>query len=675
MGNAQQTTDGSNKSLKQIVDFVATNYILTQNFQDMRKLSDMKYCNKLVLLTSKVFENKLRDIDVEYLAQRTKDGQEINVMANDKVKVINKSDLPNLDVKVETDKRRLCLGIAKYYVKIAHIYAAIVTTIKPNYVYNEGASTMPKPMPMPMPSANTMPMPSANLSANPMPMPMPSANTMPSANISANISANTMPMPKPSANLSANLSANPMPMPSANLSANPMPMPKPSANLSANTMPSANLSANTMPMPKPSANLSANTMPSANTMQAGGEGEVEVSLPQKQTIPTGADVKVKINNICSNRLNALMNNQDFSGENLTVKPNFCKMNLESGTNKSRTLASEPGIPELMTLYYNKYDYDHGGFMGFKSKENLKSGEVDMQAVYLNDVKKFYKLFTGKDDVPADVITFSDIPLKAYHLSKGCQANGVYTTAYKGTTKDKLFKTYADHIKEMMNTTESNQNKLLAIIDRIFVFNVNPVSKEREVTIKMGLTEKELAEIVEDTRKIIVNLYIKCEEDFLEGLEIFEAIVENQIKDTTQVQVSELQNIIDSKLGESDLGEIIEPVAAAKANEEKAKEKAEKAKEIEKENIRLKIAEREKTPAVLLEPSTIESATLGPATLGPAMLGPATLGPSKVETVLVSDPAVVISEPATTTSNPLPDSFVEKAKIYLPSFVKGGVRRY
>ena len=588
MGNAQQTTDGSNKSLKQIVDFVATNYILTQNFQDMRKLSDMKYCNKLVLLTSKVFENKLRDIDVEYLAQRTKDGQEINVMANDKVKVINKSDLPNLDVKVETDKRRLCLGIAKYYVKIAHIYAAIVTTIKPNYVYNEGASTMPKPMPMPMPSANTMPMPSANLSAN--------------------------------------------------------------------------------------------TMPSANTMQAGGEGEVEVSLPQKQTIPTGADVKVKINNICSNRLNALMNNQDFSGENLTVKPNFCKMNLESGTNKSRTLASEPGIPELMTLYYNKYDYDHGGFMGFKSKENLKSGEVDMQAVYLNDVKKFYKLFTGKDDVPADVITFSDIPLKAYHLSKGCQANGVYTTAYKGTTKDKLFKTYADHIKEMMNTTESNQNKLLAIIDRIFVFNVNPVSKEREVTIKMGLTEKELGEIVEDTRKIIVNLYIKCEEDFLEGLEIFEAIVENQIKDTTQVQVSELQNIIDSKLGESDLGEIIEPVAAAKANEEKAKEKAEKAKEIEKENIRLKIAEREKTPAVLLEPSTIESATLGPAmlgpaTLGPSTLGPATLGPAKVETVLVSDPAVVISEPATTTYNPLPDSFVEKAKIYLPSFVKGGVRRY
>ena len=58
MGNTQ-TSNSSNKSLKQIVDFVATNYILTQNFQDMKKLSDMKYCNNLVILTSKVIDNKL----------------------------------------------------------------------------------------------------------------------------------------------------------------------------------------------------------------------------------------------------------------------------------------------------------------------------------------------------------------------------------------------------------------------------------------------------------------------------------------------------------------------------------------------------------------------------------------------------------------------------------------
>ena len=474
MGNTQ-TSNSSNKSLKQIVDFVATNYILTQNFQDMRKLSDMKYCNKLVILTSKVISNKLNDMEIEFLAQRTKDGKDINVMTTDSVKVLNKSDLPNLDVKVETDKRRMCIGIAKYYVKIAHIYAAIVTTIKPNYVYNEVA------------------------------------------------------------NIALPMAEKPI-------------LDKPILDKPILDKPIANDALNNGPLNKP--------IPIGGSMP---NEEVEIGLPQKQTIPANADVKVKINNICSNRLNALLNNQDYSGENLIIKPNFCKMNLDTSTNKPRYLASEPGIPELMNLYYNKYDYDHGGFKGFKQKSELKSGEIDMQAVYLKDVQNFYKIFTGEKVVPESVTTFSDIPLKAYHLSKGCQANGIYTTAYKGTVKDTLFKTYADHTKEMMKTTEANQNKLLDIIDRIFVFNVNPVSKEREVTVKTGLTEKDLNDIVEETRNIIVNLYIKCEEDFLTGLEIFEAIVENQIKDTTQVQAAELQHIIDEKMGESDLDNFIEPV--------------------------------------------------------------------------------------------------------------------
>ena len=589
MGNVQ-TTDGSKKSLKQVVDFVATNYILTQNFQDMRKLSDMKYCNKLVVLTSKVIANKFNDIEVNYLAQRTRDGQEINIMSKDNVKVVNKIDLPNLDVKVETDKRRLCIGIAKYYVKIAHIYAAIVTTIKPNYVYTEGASSKPLEKPMAV-TSNAMPIATAS-------------NAMPMATAS-----------------------NAMPIPAAS-----------------NAMSSANATQN------------------GGAQNGGAQNAVEVGLPQKQSIPAGTDVKVKINNICSNRLNALLNNQDFTGENLTVKPNFCKLNLDTSTNKTRVLSSEPGIPELMNLYYNKYDYDHGGFTGFKSKDQLKDGEADMQAVYLNDVRNFYKVFTGEDDVPATVTTFSDIPLKAYHLSKGCQPNGVYTTTYKGTVKDKLFKAYANHVNEMMQNTETNQNKLLAIIDRLFVFNVNPVSKEREVTIKTGLTEKDLEKIVEETRQIIVNLYIKCEEDFLEGLEIFEAIVENQIKDTTQVQAAELQNIIDAKLGESDLDDIIEPVKAREEALVKIKEKM-----IQKEPVALEPVALE---PVALEPVIEEPVIAEPVTLEPVALEPVALEPVALEPVALEPVAL-----APTVKEPLDPLFLEKAKVYLPSFVKGGTRRY
>jgi len=434
MGNTQNK-DGDKKSLSKIIDFVATNYILTQNFQDMKKLSDMKYCNNLVILTSKVIENKLSDIEVEFLAQRLKQNEEVNEMAKEKIKYMDKNQLPNLDVKNQTQKRRMCIGIAKFYVKIAHIYSAIVTTIKPDYTYTVPVQTSSGPQ----------------------------------------------------------------------------------------------------------------GQESSNGEDLGEIQSIlpsEVSLEQKQTIPSGAKVNVKVNNICSQRLNALINGQDMSGENVVVKPNFCKMNLDISANKSRSLVSEPGIPELSKLYYDKYDFDKGGFTGMTDK--MRTG------VYLEDVKKFYKAFTGESSVPSEIKTFSDIPLRSFHKSKGCKQGGPYLNEYKGTLKDRLFKDYADHIKKMMETTEDNQNKLLSQIDKLFVFNVNPITNAREVTIVPNLTDIDLQKIVEETRNIIIDLYIKCETDFLTGLEIFEAIVEKQIMDTSQVQMQELQKIVDRKLANSDL---------------------------------------------------------------------------------------------------------------------------
>jgi hypothetical protein len=229
----------------------------------------------------------------------------------------------------------------------------------------------------------------------------------------------------------------------------------------------------------------------------------------------------------------------MSGENIIIKPNFCKMDLDITTNKTKTLESEPGIPELSKLYYDKYDFDQGGFVGMSDS---------MRKVYEKDVATFYKIFTGKNTVPDTVKTFSDIPLTAYHTQVDCGPNGMFNATFKGnTSKDRLFKIYAEHIQQMMKTTEENQNKLLDQIDKLFVFNENPVSKEREVTIKPNMSDMELQQIVEDTRNIIINLDIKCEKDFLEGLEIFEAIVEKQIMDTAVTRDSEMKSLAERKM--------------------------------------------------------------------------------------------------------------------------------
>jgi hypothetical protein len=56
-----------------------------------------------------------------------------------------------------------------------------------------------------------------------------------------------------------------------------------------------------------------------------------------------------------------------------------------------------------------------------------------------------------------------------------------------------------------------------------------------------LTDESLQKITENTRRVIINLYIKCETDYVNGLKIYEAIVESKILETTQNQIKSLKN--------------------------------------------------------------------------------------------------------------------------------------
>ena len=73
MGNATSVNDGGDtkqKDLSQVLNFIATNYILTQSFKDLESLNDPKYCNQMVILTSDVLKKYLTNRDVKYLAQK-----------------------------------------------------------------------------------------------------------------------------------------------------------------------------------------------------------------------------------------------------------------------------------------------------------------------------------------------------------------------------------------------------------------------------------------------------------------------------------------------------------------------------------------------------------------------------------------------------------------------------
>jgi hypothetical protein len=152
LSSIQSISSSPNKinteNVGKLVDYIATHYILTMDFQSLTKLFDKEYCDNLVIITSEVFERQLTDMEIVYLAERIKSGQakgseeeeeeeETDKLEKDKVLFFDKNKLDKLDIQDHVKKRHVCLGIAKFYIKVAHLFAGIVKTINPRYTYKD----------------------------------------------------------------------------------------------------------------------------------------------------------------------------------------------------------------------------------------------------------------------------------------------------------------------------------------------------------------------------------------------------------------------------------------------------------------------------------------------------------------------------------------------------------
>ena len=425
MGNSGSKNSNSEdkkhfNDLYEVMDYIATYYILTMDFQSLKKLTEKEYCNNLVILTSDIIKKYFNDLDITYLAQRIKNGAEVNELMKEHVTFLTKTQFDSLDVKNDKQKnikkKRACIGIAKFYIKIAHIFSAIIMTINPVYSYKD-----------------------------------------------------------------------------------------------------------------------------ANGIN------IETPLMLKDTIPKNTQRTLKKLNICQNRINILKpkqnklqneesndTNNNNNNDNI-INPKFCEMNLDKNNNL-KTLADEPGIKELMNLYFDVYDYSTGSFTSM-SKES--------QAAFAKDLKTFYTAFTGKEDMPPEITNFSDIKLKDYNSMSGCQGDKPkFKTAYAVNKNDKLFVDYAKNISNMINTTYSKQNELLEIINMLFTYVIDPYSGKKKIRVNPKLTEELLQKVIENARRIIIQLYVKCEYDFLQGLKLYETIVEMKIIQTTENQIKNLNKMKD-----------------------------------------------------------------------------------------------------------------------------------
>ena len=123
----------SNVELRKRVDAAATTVVLDSSFTDLMKLSNEKYCNRLVKKTADIFQKNENTIDLEllrqklyYQKQKDGDGENMDNDAPEKHKKIKKTPrIRNVEKK--------CIQISKFYVLFAHLFSCIVSTINPAF--------------------------------------------------------------------------------------------------------------------------------------------------------------------------------------------------------------------------------------------------------------------------------------------------------------------------------------------------------------------------------------------------------------------------------------------------------------------------------------------------------------------------------------------------------------
>jgi len=459
---------------------IASTYILGQNFQDMIRLTNPSYCDDLVVMTSEILNQSYDDSQINYAYQVIyKKGQGANssgsASSGSDASGVGNDPLHADALKSKEVKTKMCVNIAKYYVKIAHLFAAIMTTLNPVFSWKTSASSR---------RAITK-----------------SAENVDNVGSDKNIEG---------------------------------------------------------------LDVDVDIDTDAMEVVEGGEGEngekgekpenppeIQYStLQEKHEISNMAkDVKVENLNFCNSRISDLMDMDEVSslmdgtsGESvIKIKPRLCSSSLNNnneGYTRQKSVYDLPGFAELSRLYFDRYNSSKRRFDRMsKESENEKKRNVAL----------LYTLFTGNKNPPKDIKSFRDIPLHSFADTIECDnPNSALNMTYVGTTKDKLFVEYVEQIKKMIYQSNMIRNSLLEIIDRVFV----PVKDGGDVetesgtkpkfTINPKLSANDLNDCIDDSRKIILRLYVTCEKDFIKALKILQGIIEAQILETSKRQVRDLE---------------------------------------------------------------------------------------------------------------------------------------
>tara|TARA_B110000438_G_scaffold295619_1_gene338897 strand:+ start:310 stop:2370 length:2061 start_codon:yes stop_codon:yes gene_type:complete len=599
--------DEKNKfKLPNVLHLTAAKLISQAKFSDLEKLHDKKYCDEMIILTSKVLRHHLNSQEVLWLDRSLRDNnnEPIENFKTEPLVHLDNQSVKDLDEQGKEKKQHMCTGIARYYIKIAHLFAAINKTVNPmiSWKNSDGKQLTPVMNKSEVPKGVRTTLSKLNFCTQRIASIKPLHNTdknilIKAKNCNMNIKTENIQTgggdPVPTVTVpeteetgffqgmvdGANNMLDNAINTSKDLISNTTEKTKEAfsnvtektKDVAGNIMEKAENIKDTVPTENPVSNLMTDKELDSDTEETPteenppAETSTEEKPAEEQKVvdsPVLAEGEPPLEDKSQNNVVTEEAKQEMEKIQTAKKEKIKEENTAAVDNHKKTvtkaLTDEIGIPELEALYFDVYNFKKGVF-DQKSKES--------EGQYNKDVATFYKTFSLSEKVPPEIKKFSDIKLKDFHNQPLCNdKNSPWAKSYHSTPNHKdfeLFKTYAKHITDMTFKNKQNEQKLVTIVDQIFAYWIDPETKVKQLTIDPQLTYEKLDKLIPETRDIIVQLYVECEKDFQEGLNILEAIIKKRMLVNAENRVERFQKKRDAML-ENDMLQETEPTPSPDA---------------------------------------------------------------------------------------------------------------
>ena len=500
MGNKNSTASASsstaNESERQLlfknrINRIAANFILGRKFNDLKLLVSEKYCNDLMILTKDVLAENFTTDEIKYLATGSS-------TANEPLMYISKRDFANIENNTRNRKLSMCKGIAKFYVRVAHLFAAIATTVSPNW---------------------------SGLASNP----------------SSQFDA-TAPLRGP-------------PMPAV--------APQPLAPIRGGQQLQDNVNA---------------TASSGNNSSGAGNTD-----------------------FCSVRIRALLGATKIQNNTVFVQPTVCSVyasnenpllkqpgipdleylyndvyNYDTGKFTGRSIAMQALYSANVKMLYTEFTGETDVPANIKTFGDINMSSLARYTECGNAVQTPKPAPVKRDDRDRDrdryrdqgwgwnprhyendqngqfeaekaLINQDSTNSEEYYKMKSKNYSGTFKSQFSVAKNSAAYSNYGAHIKQMMVNADRARENLMQVIDKLFLIVESPASNPESsgnktpiITVHPKLTYEILDGLINQTRELIIKLYVGCERDFYTGMSLLHVIIEEIMNANLTAQLKSLK---------------------------------------------------------------------------------------------------------------------------------------